>query len=207
MMKVSLNQFMKHHCLQTKNKRWMTSWLTSLDLTELMICLATHMMKEPMQMIHVVNILPRDNGSGKRQRQEAEAHARTPIFQGARLSHLLAILGLLNIQAKHKASNTILWDIFQYCHSLLLPKENVLLGSWKEAKKLLSSIGMEYQIVHACVNDYVISWEQCPFNKVQYMWRGSIWSSHAYREGAQEISKMVSHYSSFAAHVSMYRLG
>jgi hypothetical protein len=35
-------------------------------LTELMICLATHMMKEPMQMIHVVNILPRDNDNGKR---------------------------------------------------------------------------------------------------------------------------------------------
>ncbi len=72
-------------------------------------------------MIHVVNILPRDNGSGKRQ-----AHAQTPIFQGARLSRLAAILGLLNIQVKHKASNTLLLDIFQYCHSLLLPEENVL---------------------------------------------------------------------------------
>jgi hypothetical protein len=37
-----------------------------------MICLATHMMKEPMQMIHVVNILPRDNGSGKRRRHMLE---------------------------------------------------------------------------------------------------------------------------------------
>jgi hypothetical protein len=45
---------------------------------------------------------------GQRQWQEAEAHAQTPIFQGARLSHLAAILGLLNIQAKHKASITML---------------------------------------------------------------------------------------------------
>jgi len=29
-------------------------------------------------------------------------------------------------------------------------------GSWKEVKKILSSIGMEYQIVHACVNDYML---------------------------------------------------
>ncbi len=93
---------------------------------------------------------------GQRQWQEAEAHAQTPIFQGARLSRLAAILGLLNIQAKHKASNTMLSDIFQYCHTLLLPEENVLLGSWKEAKKILSSIGMEYQIVHACVNDCML---------------------------------------------------
>jgi hypothetical protein len=66
---------------------------------------------------------------GQRQWQEVEAHAQTPIFQGARLSRLAAILGLLNIQAKHKASNTMLSDIFQYCHSLLLPEENVLPGS------------------------------------------------------------------------------
>ncbi len=62
---------------------------------------------------------------GQWQWQEAEAHARTPIFQGARLSRLTTILGLLNIQAKHKASNTMLSDIFQYCHSLLLLEENV----------------------------------------------------------------------------------
>jgi hypothetical protein len=42
----------------------------------------------------------------------------------------------------------MLSDIFQFCHSLLLPEENVLPGSWKEAKKILSSIGMEYQIVY-----------------------------------------------------------
>ncbi|CAM6010506.1 unnamed protein product [Sphagnum balticum] len=80
----------------------------------------------------------------QRQWQEAKAHAQTPIFQGARLSRLAAILGLLNIQTKHKASNTMLSDIFQFCHSLLLPEENVLPGSWKEAKKILSSIGMEF---------------------------------------------------------------
>jgi hypothetical protein len=87
----------------------------------------------------------------------------------------------------------------------LLPEENVLLGSWKEAKKILSSIGMEYQIVHACVNDCMLfhgnnaHLTECSTCEEAH-------SSDAYREGAQEISKVVSHYSSLAAHVSMYRL-
>jgi hypothetical protein len=93
---------------------------------------------------------------GQKRWQEARAHARTPIFQGARLSRLAAILELLNIQAKHKASNTMLSDIFQFCHSLLLPEINVLPGSWKKAKQVFSSIGMEYEIVHACINDCML---------------------------------------------------
>ena len=66
------------------------------------------------------------------------------------------MLEWLNIQAKQKASNTMLSEIFQYCHSLMLPEENMLPGSWKEAKKILSSIGMEYHIIHACVNDCIL---------------------------------------------------
>lgn len=72
------------------------------------------------------------------------------------MSRLSAILGLLNIQAKHKASNSMLSDIFAYCHDLMLPTENVLPASWKDAKKVLSSIGMDYRIIHACVNDCML---------------------------------------------------
>jgi hypothetical protein len=50
----------------------------------------------------------------------------------------------------------MLSDIFQYSNSHLLPEENVLSGSWKEAKKVLSSIGMEHKIVHVCINDYML---------------------------------------------------
>ena len=99
---------------------------------------------------------PQHTPEGQQQWKAAEGHARTPIFEGARLSRLAAILGLLNIQAKHKASNTMLSEIFEYLHSLMLPEENVLPGSWQEAKKILSSIGMEYHIVHACVNDCML---------------------------------------------------
>jgi hypothetical protein len=72
------------------------------------------------------------------------------------LSRLAVVLWLLNIQAKHKASNTMLSRKIQYCNSLLLPEENVLRGSWKEAKKVFFSTSMEYEIVHACINDCML---------------------------------------------------
>jgi hypothetical protein len=90
----------------------------------------------------------------------------------------------------------------------LLPKENVLPGSWKEVKKILSSIGMEYQIVHACVNDCMLfHGNNAHLTECSTCEEARYDSNVAYREGAQEISKVVSHYSSLAAHVSMYRLG
>ena len=99
---------------------------------------------------------PRHTPQGQQQWEEAKQQARTPIFEGARLNRLSAILGLLNIQAKHKGSNSMFSDIYQFCHDLMLPEENVLPGSWNEAKKVLSSMGMEYHIIHACVNDCML---------------------------------------------------
>lgn len=40
---------------------------------------------------------PQPTPQGQREWAEAEGHARTPIYKGARLSRLAAILGLLNI--------------------------------------------------------------------------------------------------------------
>jgi hypothetical protein len=47
---------------------------------------------------------PRHQHSAQAQRQwqEAKAHAQTPIFQGARLSHLAAILGLFSYYPRAK---------------------------------------------------------------------------------------------------------
>lgn len=80
----------------------------------------------------------------------------TDSYAGVRTSRLAAILALLNLQARHKASNALLSDIFALLHDLILPRGNVLPGSWTEAKRVLSSIGMEYHIVHACVNDCIL---------------------------------------------------
>jgi hypothetical protein len=88
--------------------------------------------------------------------KEAQQHAEARIFEGARLSRLSAILQILNLQARYKASNIMLDDLFRVLHELILPEGNTLPGSWKEAKKVLKSLGMEYQIIHACPNDCIL---------------------------------------------------
>ena len=88
--------------------------------------------------------------------EEAETHARTPIYDGARMTKLSSILALLNLQSRHNASNILLDEVFHLLHDLLLPEDNVLLGSWSEAKSVLRSMGMEYHIIHACVNDCIL---------------------------------------------------
>ena len=87
---------------------------------------------------------------------EAKHHAEARIYDGARLSRLSSILEILNLQAKYKASNVMLDDLFRILHELILPEGNSLPSSWKEAKKVLRTIGMEYEIIHACPNDCII---------------------------------------------------
>ena len=50
--------------------------------------------------------------------KQAEEHARTPVYTGACLSKLFAILGLMNLQVKHQASNAFMTDLFAFCHDL-----------------------------------------------------------------------------------------
>jgi hypothetical protein len=88
--------------------------------------------------------------------EEAQQHAQARIFPGSRLSRLSAILQILNLQTRYKASNIMLDDLFRVLHELILPDGNSLPGSWTEAKKVLKAIGMEYQIIHACPNDCVL---------------------------------------------------
>ena len=87
---------------------------------------------------------------------EAKHHAEARIYDGARLSRLSSILEILNLQAKYKASNVTLDNLFRILHELILTEGNSLPSSWKEAKKVLRTIGMEYEIIHACPNDCIL---------------------------------------------------
>lgn len=98
----------------------------------------------------------RTTGPWFRQWEVVEEHARTCIFLGSRLNCLSTILLVLKLQARHNATNGLLDDIFHLLHDLILPVDNVMVESWKEAKKVLSSIGMAYHQIHACVNDCIL---------------------------------------------------
>lgn len=88
--------------------------------------------------------------------EEAKTHAQARLFEGARLSRLSAILQILNLQTRHGASNIMLDDLFRVLHDLILPEGNSLPSSWKEAKKVLKTLGMEYQVIHACPRDCML---------------------------------------------------
>jgi hypothetical protein len=55
---------------------------------------------------------PRPGHPRERLWKEAQQHAEARIFEGARLSRLLAILQILNLQSRYKASNIMLDDVF-----------------------------------------------------------------------------------------------
>ncbi|CAM6082121.1 unnamed protein product [Calypogeia fissa] len=99
---------------------------------------------------------PRRRSAHQRQWEEAQGHARTRIYEGSRLSRLSAIMLLLNLQQRHGASIVFLDDLFQLLHDRVLPEGNNLPSSWKEAKKVLKGIGLNYQVIHACVNDCIL---------------------------------------------------
>lgn len=101
---------------------------------------------------------PPESQRPSRQRawKQATEHAKTRIFTGARVSRLSAILMLLNLQARYQASNALLDDLLRILNTQILPTENTLPSTWQEAKKLLQSIGMAYELIHACPNDCVL---------------------------------------------------
>jgi hypothetical protein len=101
-MKVYLNHFIKHRCLPANQEQaidqFMVDWFASDQVNNMSSNLED-------ERVNVDNPHFPDIARGQKHWHEARAHARTSIFQGARLSRLAAILWLLNIQAKHKASN------------------------------------------------------------------------------------------------------
>lgn len=102
------------------------------------------------------HVQPRRGHPREKLWEAAKQHATTRIFEGARLSQLSTILELLNLQSKFNVSNIMIDCLLRSMHDLILPEGNTLPSSWKQAKKILRSIGMKYEIMHACPNDCIL---------------------------------------------------
>ena len=87
---------------------------------------------------------------------EAKLYSRTRIFEGSKLSTLSAIMLLLNLQGRYNVPNAMLDDLFRVLHEYLLPTENAMPDLWTSAKKILRSLGLKYEIIHACPNDCML---------------------------------------------------
>ena len=68
---------------------------------------------------------------------------------------LSAVLSLVNVKARYGWSDKSFTSLLQVVHNLL-PEENTLPKSCYQAKKLLCPMGMEYQKIHVCPNDYIL---------------------------------------------------
>jgi hypothetical protein len=69
---------------------------------------------------------------------------------------LLGTLLLLNLQSIYGASDVHTDALLELLHTKLLPQPNTLPSSVRDAKKLLTSIGMTFETIHACPNGCIL---------------------------------------------------
>nr|KYP33207.1 hypothetical protein KK1_045953 [Cajanus cajan] len=94
--------------------------------------------------------------------------ANTSLYDGCtKFTRLSAVLKLLKLKAGNGWSDKSFTELLTLLKDML-PKDNVLPNRMYEAKKMLSSIGMSYQKIHACPNDCILfrneyaSLDKCP---------------------------------------------
>lgn len=84
-----------------------------------------------------------------------EKEASTKLYDGAASSRLKIIVEFLNLQARHGWSNLAMDDIFSTISDLVIaPHLNSQMPrSRQEARKVISDVGLDYQVIHACPCD------------------------------------------------------
>lgn len=75
------------------------------------------------------------------------------IFVTHRLSGTLL---LLNLQSVYGASDVHTDALLELLHTKLLPQPNTLPPSVRDAKKLLTSIGMAFETIHSCPSGCIL---------------------------------------------------
>ncbi|KAL3693682.1 hypothetical protein R1sor_007333 [Riccia sorocarpa] len=91
--------------------------------------------------------------TSKEHSSQLDEDACTPLFEGARLSKLTAILLLSNLQQKFNVSNSFMDSLYSLLAKQLLPENNMLPDSQQSARKMMTSVGLDYKMIHACPND------------------------------------------------------
>jgi len=82
--------------------------------------------------------------------------AKTPLYNGCTsFTRLSAVLKLFNLKAGNGWSDKSFTELSSLLKDML-PQDNVFPSRMYEAKKMLSSIGMSYEKIHACPNDCIL---------------------------------------------------
>ena len=86
-----------------------------------------------------------------------QSDSKKPLYAGCKnsLTLLSAVLSLVNVKARYGWSDKSFTSLLEVVHNLL-PEDNTLPKSYYKVKKILCLMGMEYQKIHACPNDYML---------------------------------------------------
>ncbi|KAK7244185.1 hypothetical protein RIF29_39003 [Crotalaria pallida] len=94
--------------------------------------------------------------------------AEQPLYNGCTdYTRLSTVLKLYKLKSSNGWSDKSFTDLLKLLKDML-PKDNVLPNKTYEAKRMLSSIGMSYEKIHACRNDCILfrgeyaSLDKCP---------------------------------------------
>ncbi|XP_020207858.1 uncharacterized protein LOC109792826 [Cajanus cajan] len=120
------------------------------------------------QVEEIVNVVEEDLRDCPEMFDRLASDANTSLYDGCtKFTRLSAVLKLLKLKAGNGWSDKSFTELLTLLKDML-PKDNVLPNRMYEAKKMLSSIGMSYQKIHACPNDCILfrneyaSLDKCP---------------------------------------------
>ena len=77
------------------------------------------------------------------------------LYKGAKVSKIRTLLALMNLQSVYGWSDASVTTLFELLHKLL-PPGNSMSQSRRDAKRVLSTVGLDYECIHACPNDCVL---------------------------------------------------
>ena len=110
-----------------------------------------------------------DKEAKNKQERESEIkeQCNKMLYEGEKVSKVLVLLSLLNLQTIYGWSDISVLTLFQLLHKILL-EENCMPESHQVAKKMLTMLGLDYKSIHSCPNDHPLfqkelaNEEQCP---------------------------------------------
>ncbi|WVZ00727.1 hypothetical protein V8G54_026796 [Vigna mungo] len=103
-----------------------------------------------------VNVIEEDMQDCPHMFDSLTTDAKTPLYNGCTsFTRLSAVLKLFNLKARNGWSNTSFTELLSLIKDML-PQDNVLPSRMYDARKMLSSIGMSYEKIHAYPNDCIL---------------------------------------------------
>ncbi|WVY99056.1 hypothetical protein V8G54_031207 [Vigna mungo] len=104
----------------------------------------------------IVNVIEEDMRDCPQMFDRLTSDAKTPLYNGCTsFTRLSAILKLFNLKARNGLSDTSFTELLSLIKDML-PQDNVLPSRMYDARKMLSSIGISYEKIHACPNDCIL---------------------------------------------------